>query len=191
MTVTSGLVTASGYTSMLEEPDHGIQLAALETLNKIIDEFWPEVADAISQIESLHEDKTFPNRELAAVVASKVFFHLEEYADAVRLALNAGSKFNLSDKSDYTNTIVTKVIDEYISQRAQGEVDSRLSEFMERMFTNCLKAGDLECGLGIAFESQRLDWAQKYPNIQNKRENSLQPLPWRAFNPRAGVCPTA
>ena len=62
MTVTSGLVTASGYTSMLEEPDHGIQLAALETLNKIIDEFWPEVAEAISQIESLHEDKTFPNR---------------------------------------------------------------------------------------------------------------------------------
>lgn len=162
MTVTSGLFTASGYTSMLEEPDHGIQLAALETLNKIVDEFWPEVAEAISQIESLHEDKTFPNRELAALVASKVFFHLEEYADAVRLALNAGSKFNLSEKSDYTNTIVTKVIDEYISQRAQGEVDSRLSEFMERMFTNCLKVGDLKCGLGIAFESQRLDWAQKY-----------------------------
>ena len=164
MTVSSGLVTASGYASMLEEPDHQVQLAALQKINEIVDEFWPEVSEFIAQIESLYEDKSFPNRELAALVASKLFFHLEEYPDAIRLALGAGSQFRLNDKSDYTNTLVTKIIDEYILQQsAEGAlVDARLVEFMERMFANCLKTGDFKCGLGVAIEARRIDWTRKF-----------------------------
>jgi hypothetical protein len=37
-----------------------------------MDNYWAEVADHIETIEQLYEDDKFPNRELAAVVASKV-----------------------------------------------------------------------------------------------------------------------
>ena len=165
MTVTSGLVTAAGYSSMLEEPDQSVQLASLQTLNNIVDEFWPEIADYISQIEALYEDKTFPDRELAALVASKVFFHLEEYNEAIRLALGASSKFNLNEKSEYTNTMTSKILDEYISQSANLDltsIDSRLVEFAERLFSHSLKSGLLKSGLGIAIESNRMDWISKF-----------------------------
>lgn len=37
-----------------------------------MDVYWAEVADHIEAIEELYEDEKFPNRELAAMVASKV-----------------------------------------------------------------------------------------------------------------------
>lgn len=165
MTVSPVLVTATGFASMLEEPDHRIQVAALEKLDQVVDEFWPEIADYIPQIESLYEDRTFPSRELAALVASKVFFHLEAYPDAIRLALCAGSKFQLTSQSDFTTTLMTKIVDEYVLSRSTNEgaeVDPRLSEFLERMFSHCLKKADLRTGMGIAIESRRLDWIRRY-----------------------------
>jgi 26S proteasome regulatory subunit N2 len=49
--------------------------------------------------EALREDKTFPHRDLAASIASKVFYYLEEYEESLRLALEAGSKFDLNERS--------------------------------------------------------------------------------------------
>lgn len=150
---------------MLDEPDHRIQVAVLEKLNQIVDEFWPEISEYIAQIESLYEDKAFPNRELAALVASKVFFHLEEYPEAIRLALGAGSQFKLSDNSEYTTIMMTKMVDEYLSSRASiegADVDVRLSEFLERMFSHCLSKGDFRVGMGIAMEARRIDWVRRF-----------------------------
>ncbi len=39
---------------------------------QIIDVFWAEVSDAVGAIEQLHEDESFKDRKLAALVASKV-----------------------------------------------------------------------------------------------------------------------
>ena len=49
-----------------------LQVHGLRQLAQIIDTFWAEAAGYISTIESLHEDRNFPERELAAYVASKV-----------------------------------------------------------------------------------------------------------------------
>lgn len=57
-------------------------------------------------IEALSEDPEFPQHELAALVASKVFFHVEEYADALRLALAAGAQFNVDGKTEYVETMI-------------------------------------------------------------------------------------
>jgi 26S proteasome regulatory subunit N2 len=165
MTVSSGLVTAAGYVSMLEEPDYGIKLVALRTINQIVDEFWPEISEQISQIESMFEDPNFPDRELAALVASKLYFHLEEYTEATRLALGAGSKFDLAEKSEYRSVIITKVVEFYIDQsreKDQAEVDRRLADFVERLFNHSLKTGSLKSGLGIAMEARRMDWVKKF-----------------------------
>ena len=67
--------------------------------------------------ETLYEDEKFSSRSLAAVVASKVFYHLEELDDALKYALGAGELFDVSAKNEYVETLVAKCIDEYIAQR--------------------------------------------------------------------------
>lgn len=49
--------------------------------------------------EALIDDPSFPEKELAASTASKVFYYLEEYEEALRLALEAGNKFDLNERS--------------------------------------------------------------------------------------------
>ncbi len=80
----------------------------MEKLHNIVDHFWAEIADAVPLIESLAEDASFPQRELAASLASKCFFHLEEYSDALRLALSAGKYFDVNCKSQYVETLIGK-----------------------------------------------------------------------------------
>lgn len=67
--------------------------------------------------ESFIDEEAFPEKELAASVVSKVFYYLEEYEEALRLALQAGSKFDLSERSQYVETLIHKCIDQYIEKR--------------------------------------------------------------------------
>ena len=73
----------------------------------------------VSYSETLYEDERFRSRDLAAVVASKVFYHLEELDDALKYALGAGELFDISEKNEYVETLLAKCIDEYIAQRQQ------------------------------------------------------------------------
>ena len=66
------LGSAAGLLSMLEEEQTQLQVAALTNLNKVIDTHWAEVASSISVIEAMYEDEFFAQRELAALLASKV-----------------------------------------------------------------------------------------------------------------------
>ena len=63
---------------------------------QVVDSCWAEVAGSVPLIEELSEDQSFDHRELAAAVASRCFFHLEEYNDALRLALGAGHYFDVT-----------------------------------------------------------------------------------------------
>ena len=67
-----GLSSAAGLISMLEETEVQLQTTALRSLNKVIDTHWAEVAGSISVIEAMYEDEFFSQRELAALLASKV-----------------------------------------------------------------------------------------------------------------------
>jgi len=42
---------------------------------------------------------------------------LEEYEEALRLALEAGEKFDLNERSQYVETLLNKCIDKYIEKR--------------------------------------------------------------------------
>lgn len=59
--------------------------------------------------EALYEDETFPERELAALVASKVYYHLQEYNESMVFALGAGKLFNLDNGGEYEETIIGTV----------------------------------------------------------------------------------
>ena len=79
---------------------------------------------------------------------NKVFYHLEELDDALRYALGAGPKFDVTSGSEYVQTLLSKCIDEYIrlcvaayenkedATKTQA-IDPRLVAIVERMFDKC------------------------------------------------------
>jgi len=91
--------------------------------------------------EMLYEDDKFQERELAALVLSKVclftslltlqvYFHLGEYDEALSFALGAGELLNLSAKTEFVETIIcvppplplltsAKCVDKYIEVQTQ------------------------------------------------------------------------
>jgi len=129
ITVPRTITSASGVLAQLEEPDADICVNALYQLNNVVDQFWAEIADRLDIIETLYEQQTFKAREMAALVISKVYYHLEEYDDAMNYALGAGKLFDLTQKTEYVEKIVTKCIDEYI--RIQVEKDQSKTKASE------------------------------------------------------------
>lgn len=59
-----------------------------------------------SYSEALYEDESFPNRELAALVAAKIYYQLQEYDESMVFALGAGKLFNLERQGEFEETIV-------------------------------------------------------------------------------------
>ncbi|KAJ3119649.1 proteasome regulatory particle base subunit [Nowakowskiella sp. JEL0407] len=153
------LTSAAGLLSLLDEPEDLLKIYALEKLDSIVDVFWAEIADYVSRIEELYEDESFKSRQLAALVASKIYYHLGEFDDSVQFALGAGDLFDINGKSEYVETIIAKCIDKYIELRSSSseKIDSRLEIIVEKMFTRCFADNEYEQAIGIALESFRLD----------------------------------
>ena len=81
----------AGVLALLEEPENELKVFALSRLDELVDTFWAEIADNVSKMyvissvaciiitsdnnlsEELHEDVSFPDRKLSALVVSKVF----------------------------------------------------------------------------------------------------------------------
>lgn len=71
---------------------------------------WDGDADRLSFREALYEDETFPERELAALVAAKVYYHLQEYNESMVFALGAGKLFKLDKGGEFEETIIGRFI---------------------------------------------------------------------------------
>ncbi len=56
-----------------------------------------------------YKDEKFANRQLASLVASKVYYHLGEYGESLNSALGAGDLFDLSQKTAYVDTIICEL----------------------------------------------------------------------------------
>lgn len=56
--------------------------------------------------EILHEDKAFSQHDLAALVASKVYYHLGSFEDSLTYALGAGELFDVNARNEYVDTII-------------------------------------------------------------------------------------
>jgi len=131
----------------------------------MVDYAWHEIADTLPKIESFVEDTSFPERPLAASVASKVFYYLEEFDEALRLALESGDLFDLNDRSKYVETLINKCIDRYIKLRqdltesasSNIVIDEKMERVIEKMFKRCFEDKKWKQAIGIALESRRLD----------------------------------
>lgn len=110
-----GLTSAAGVVGFLSEPDAELQIFALRKLNEEIDSLWTEVVGSVGEVEALYEDPQFPERELAALVAAKVYYNLQEYNESMVFALGAGKLFDLDHDGEFEDTIISKCIDTYIA----------------------------------------------------------------------------
>ncbi|CEQ42920.1 SPOSA6832_04788 [Sporobolomyces salmonicolor] len=175
--------SAQGLLSLLDEPEAALQAHALERINQLIDHFWAEVADHVVKIEALSESTAFPARQLASLVASKVYYHLGHLDEALSFALGAGKLFDIEGVSqakeqaraeaEYVETVISKAIDHYVSSRSTSSatasdastevvpVDARLEAIVERMFERCERDGEYKQALGIALSSHRLDVVER------------------------------
>ena len=162
------LTSAAGIISLLDDSLPEMKIFALERLNSVVDEFWAEISEVVPKIEILYEDESFPHRQLAALVASKVYYHLGSFEDSLTYALGAGPLFNVTATSEYVETIVSKSIDHYIKLRAAAAsastsgadkppIDSRLEDIVNRMFQRCFDDGQFKQAIGIALETRRMD----------------------------------
>lgn len=159
--------SAGGLLAMLNESHPSLKLHALSNLNSFVDQFWPEISTSVPIIESLYEDEEFDQhqRQLAALLVSKVFYYLGELNDSLSYALGAGSLFDVSEDSDYVHTLLAKAIDEYASIKSKAaesndeaaNVDPRLEAIVERMLDKCITDGKYQQAMGIAIECRRLD----------------------------------
>ncbi|KAJ2160761.1 proteasome regulatory particle base subunit [Coemansia sp. RSA 552] len=164
------LTSATGLISLLDESERELQYYGLTQLNAVVDQFWAEISDAISRIEILYEDEGFQHRQLAALVAAKIYFHLGEFNDALTFALGAGELFDLADTSSFVHTVVNHAIDEYIRLRASEQpVDQRLEAVVERMFERCFATKDYVQVVGIAIETRRLDLLERALHLGDTR----------------------
>nr|XP_033340629.1 26S proteasome non-ATPase regulatory subunit 1 [Megalopta genalis] len=167
MRTNMNITSAAGIISLLEEPMPELKVFALRKLDMIVDEFWPEISEAIEKIEILHEDKGFPQHDLAALVASKVYYHLGSFEDSLTYALGAGDLFDVNARNEYVDTTIAKCIDYYTQQRvleAEGKlppgskgIDPRLEGIVNRMFQRCLDDNQYRQALGLALETRRMD----------------------------------
>lgn len=78
-------------------------------------------ADLLTFSEELYEDDSFPERELAALVAAKVYYHLGDYNESMAFALGAGKLFSLDRTGEFEDTIISKCVDTYIALSASRD----------------------------------------------------------------------
>ena len=78
--------------------------------------------------------------------------------------MNAGKYFDISQKNEYIDTLLTKCIDEYTSLRRRIEakeegieVDPRMEHIIEQMFQRCYRDSCFEQAIGIALDTRRID----------------------------------
>lgn len=69
-------VSAAQFLAMLSDNIIEKQVYALRKLAQIVDYQWPEISDQLPMIEALLDEETFPEKQLAAQIASKVFYYL-------------------------------------------------------------------------------------------------------------------
>jgi len=178
------VATASGYIALLQEPDMALKKHALTKLLACVDTLWHEVAESLPELETIAEDLDVPleMRQTAAAVASRVFFHLEEPSQALRLALEAGeAHFDLQTKSPYVERLITAALDAYIQERQRliggdaavgqqkeelGISIEHLQAMVHRLIAASCDSGKYEHALGIAIE------AQETPKLQDILESS-------------------
>ncbi len=163
------LNTATSYLAMLQEDDSEIKSHVLDKINQLVDEYWAEISDYITNLESLFKSNELPEKQkLIALILSKIYYNLEDYDSAIEWALEAGEMFNILERSQYINTILKKIIEKYVSIKKNNffneekiELDEKIKRIVERIFSKCLENKEVNQAIGFSLESYDLERVSK------------------------------
>ncbi|KAG1796206.1 hypothetical protein EV424DRAFT_1547135 [Suillus variegatus] len=156
--------SAAGVLALLQEPDTVFKQHALKGLIPL-----SILTSEFILRESLYESDDLPKaaRHNAALLASKVYYFLGEYDEALSFALGAGSAFQAEARAhgagEYVETVISNAIDRYVTLRTEEpsgsstKIDARLQAIIESIFDRCIEEGEYRQAIGIALESHRLD----------------------------------
>lgn len=174
------LTTAAPLLALLRETDNEVKSYALNSINGLVDQLWSDISNEIAYIEALYDDNKFKDRKLAALVASKIYYNLCEYESAVKFALAADEWFDINEKSQFVETIISQSIEMYIklsTQRYENSsitIDPQLTSIFEKMLKKCILSGEFKLALGIALESFRVDIVEDILASQESDSGSLK-----------------
>ncbi|GJJ08770.1 hypothetical protein Clacol_002989 [Clathrus columnatus] len=156
--------SAAGVLALLSESEDVLRQYAIQALLPLVPQFWAEISEHIEAIETLYESQELSkeSRDAAALLASKVYYYLGEYDEALSFALGAGAAFEAESRAKGSEEYsAARAIDRYIEGRSsespKTEDDSRLQSIIEGIFRRCIEDGEYKQALGIALESHRLD----------------------------------
>ncbi|CAG9328733.1 unnamed protein product [Blepharisma stoltei] len=161
------LSSAKSLISLFKDEDPVMKAFALQKLSDVAQYFWHEIASQLQEIHRLALDPSYPHHELAAYLAAQIHYHLENYTEALQLALESGHYFNISSKTDFTQTLVSRCIDQYVEIQVKNyeaknpedrvPVNEKMEFVVEQMFDRCFLDGEFKQAIGIAIEARRLD----------------------------------
>ena len=118
--------TATSFLALLQEDDLQMKSLALDKLDLLVDQHWPEISDYIRLFKDYYEKNILPEKQkLIALILSKLYYNLEDYTSSVEWALKSEEKFNIKENSLYVNTILKKMLDQYIEIRKHNFYNSR------------------------------------------------------------------
>ncbi|CAJ1030076.1 putative HEAT repeat/26S proteasome regulatory subunit RPN2 C-terminal domain containing protein [Leishmania utingensis] len=170
--MTQVLSSAKAVLALLSEEENLVVLFALKRLSSLMDTFWHEVSAKLPLIEELAASEKLADetRRLASLVASQVYFHLGDYSNSVKHALAAGTAFDATTRSLFTDTILSRCIDTYVVYQETPESErEELPPKLEELFVSLTKSwvlenettADLKEMVGFTVRALRLDFLEK------------------------------
>mmetsp|Transcript_32100 Transcript_32100/g.43961 ORF Transcript_32100/g.43961 Transcript_32100/m.43961 type:complete len:985 (-) Transcript_32100:98-3052(-) len=166
----AGVSSAKGFLSLLDEPGDELRLFSLKALGSLVHNYWADIAESLPKIVALTTDPKFPHQQEAYLLASKVYYHLNNMEDSLKCALGAGNLIDVtaSGQDEFLLTLIKHSIDTYVRLRHEQveaeskkaeiiPIDRRLEEIVLSMFEKCFRDGEYKQVLGIALECRRMD----------------------------------
>uniref|UniRef100_A0A915J501 26S proteasome non-ATPase regulatory subunit 1 n=1 Tax=Romanomermis culicivorax TaxID=13658 RepID=A0A915J501_ROMCU len=161
------------FIGKLQHGGRFVKFDALKNLNKCVGYLWHEIAGDVMKIEALAADNGYEHSDLAALVASKVYFNSQLQDEALEFALKAGDAFYsdayfVAEFDDiYRESIQNKVLDTYtvLQQRNvlasdpkdRKPIDGRLTRLVERLWEQSRQCENHREAIAYVIESRRVD----------------------------------
>ena len=154
--------TAPGLIALLTEKNQKFQIKGITELENVVSSEWPQISESIELITKLALDKDFPACEIAARLASKLYYNLGEHDKAVDFAILSGKAFDVTVKDEFTQSVSAHCIQCYIKRKKESqEIDPKLTEIVKSVLTNLLKDERYSACLCLAIETDFLDFVQE------------------------------
>ncbi|KNH07119.1 proteasome regulatory non-ATP-ase subunit 2 [Perkinsela sp. CCAP 1560/4] len=137
---------------------------ALENIIKQADSCWFDMSTEKDQLVTIVTDEKSPpkTKNLAALALAKTYFNFGEFEKCIEYVLQALPVFNHTSKDQFTVTVVSRLIQSYVSSRSSEGIQElpNIETFVEQLFESwnvTCASRSLSDLIGLALEMKRID----------------------------------